>query len=245
MGQKTTRICLWSGPRNISTAMMYAFAQRADARVVDEPLYAHYLSKSEARHYHPGSAETLSSMPHDGQKVMRDFASTPLDRPVLFLKQMTHHLIELDWGFLAGFVNIILTRNPREMLPSYATQIAAPTLADTGYAKQVELLDYLTARGQTPLVLDAELTLRNPRGVLEKLCAGIGIDFDEGMLQWPAGARPEDGVWARYWYASVHRSTGFAPYRPKTTLFPPHLESISAECAPFYTRLRRLAIDAA
>lgn len=238
-----TRICLWSGPRNISTALMYSFAQRADTAVFDEPLYAHYLSKTPAREYHPGAAQVIAEMENDGEKVVRDLILGDHEAPVLFFKHMTHHLNDLDWGFMRQTVNIILTRDPYDMLPSYAKQVKQPALHDVGYALHLELLDYLHGIGQNPPVLDSKQTLLNPRGVLTQLCAQIGIPFDEAMLSWPAGARPEDGSWAQYWYHAVHRSTGFQQYSRKGE-FPEALRPLLAQCQPYYEKLSALAIQA-
>ena len=244
MTDNITRICLWSGPRNISTALMYAFAQRMDTTVFDEPLYAHYLSKTPAREYHPGAEQVIAEMENDGEKVVHDLILGEHPTPVAFFKHMTHHLNDMDWGFLDQTVNVLLTRDPRDMLPSYAAVVETPTLKDVGYAAHIELFEYLQQRGQNPPVLDAKQVLLNPRKVLSELCARIGIPFQEQMLQWETGARPEDGSWAKYWYASVHRSTGFAKYRPKTEPFPTHLEPLLAECLPYYEQLSALAIQA-
>lgn len=240
----TTRIALWSGPRNISTALMYSFAQRPDTAVFDEPLYAHYLSHTPAHGYHPGADDVLATQENDGQKVIETLFLGPHAQPVLFIKNMTHHLVDLDWGFLEQMVNVILTRDPVEMLPSYAKQIPHPTLADTGYADHLRLLDYLRVRGQEPAVLDGKQVLLNPRKVLGALCEQIGIAFDGAMLSWLPGPRPEDGVWARYWYASVHRSTGFQPYAPKPETFPDYLRPLLAECRPLYDQVAALSIRA-
>ncbi len=240
----TTRVALWSGPRNISTALMYSFAQRADTTVVDEPLYAHYLSRTHADAYHPGSAEVLATQNNSGAEVIADIFLGEVATPVLFLKNMTHHLVDLDWSFMAEMVNVILTRDPVEMLPSYAKQIPNPSLADTGYAEHLRVLEYLHDLGRDPIVLDGKQVLLNPRGVLQTLCQRIGIPFDAAMLSWPAGPRPEDGSWAPYWYASVHRSTGFQPYKPKTTPFPDRLRPLLAECQPLYKQVSALAIQA-
>lgn len=234
------RVNLWSGPRNVSTALMYSFAQRADTRVVDEPLYAHYLRVSGADH--PGRAEVLARQDADGERVVRDVVLGPCDRPVAFFKQMAHHLVGIDRAFLASCANVILTRDPREMLPSLRENIARPGLADTGYAAQTVLLAELRAIGQDSPVIDAREILLDPRGVLSELCARLGIAFDEAMLSWTPGPRPEDGVWAPHWYASVHRSSGFLPYRPKSDPFPRELEPLLEECRPHYERLRAAAI---
>ena len=240
---QTTRICLWSGPRNISTALMYSFGQRGDTAVFDEPLYAHYLSKTPARDYHPGASQIIAEMENDGEKVVQNLILGSHDAPVLFFKHMTHHLNDLDWGFMRQTVNVILTRDPYDMLPSYAKQVAQPALHDVGYALHLELLDYLQSVGQTPPVLDSKQTLLNPRGVLTKLCDQIGIPFDEAMLSWQPGARPEDGSWAKYWYHAVHRSTGFQEYSRKEGEFPEQLRPLLTQCQPYYEKLSTLAIQ--
>jgi hypothetical protein len=238
----TARINLWSGPRNVSTAFMYSFAQRADTTVVDEPLYGHYLRVADA--VHPGMDEVMADMECDGERVVRESILGPCPTPVLFLKQMAHHLVDLDRGFLAQTVNVLLIRDPVQMLPSLAQNLPLPNLRDTGLAIQWELYQQLLALGQQPPVIDSQALLRNPAGVLQRLCDQLGIPFDEQMLQWPAGPRPEDGVWAKYWYKSVHQSTGFEPYQSKTTPFPPRLLPLLAECRPYYEALAAVALSA-
>lgn len=238
------RICLWSGPRNISTALMYSFAQRDDATVYDEPLYAHYLSKTPAREYHPGSDEVIATMENDGEKVVRDLILGDLPKPVAFFKHMTHHLFDLDLGFLSKTVNVLLTRDPFDMLPSYAVWVEKPTLQDVGYKAHIDLLEYLQSIGQNPPVLDSKQILLNPKKVLGELCERIGIPFQEAMLSWKAGARPEDGSWAKYWYKSVHESTGFGKYVQKSEPFPEALKPLLDECLPYYEKLNTLAIKA-
>ena len=237
------KINLWSGPRNISTAMMYAFAQRKDTTVFDEPLYAHFLSKSPAYEYHPGAAEVLETQENDGEKVVETLMGNHSTK-VAFFKHMAHHLIELEWSFIDKCENVILTRNPKEMLLSYVQQVATPTLSDVGYDSQVKILNYLQSKGKKVIVLEAKQVLLNPRKVLSALCEQLEIPFDENMLKWEAGARKEDGCWAKYWYKSVHKSTAFAPYKPKTQLFPERLKPLLAECQPYYEQLEQLAIKA-
>jgi hypothetical protein len=236
------RICLWSGPRNISTALMYSFAQRADTVVVDEPLYAHYLRVSRADH--PGREDVLRAQDPSGENVVRDVILGDHDRPVVFLKQMAHHLVELDLDFLDRTTNVLLIRDPEESLPSLRNQIPEPRLQDTGLAVQERLLSELEARGQRPPVLESREVLLDPRGVLSRLCEAIGIPFEEAMLSWPAGARAEDGVWAPHWYHNVHHSTGFAPYRKKTEPFPDELVPLLDRCRPIYERLYATALRA-
>lgn len=236
------RITLWSGPRNISTTLMYSLAQRSDTKVYDEPLYGYYLKNNpSAKAYHPGAEEIINTMETSGERAV-DMMLTEASKPVLFFKNMTHHLPGLDYGFLKNMVNIILTRHPEEMLLSYAKVIANPQLHDVGYKLHVEVLRYLQSHNIPVIVLDAKKVLLNPEEQMQKLCAFIGIPFEEAMLHWPAGARPEDGCWAKYWYANVHNSTGFLPYQPKTERFPEQLRPLLEECMPFYNELKRLAL---
>ncbi len=236
----TIRFSLWSGPRNVSTAVMYAFAQRTDTRVVDEPFYAHYLVHTGAEH--PGRATVLAAQDSDVSRVIDTVVLGPCDRPVLFIKQMAHHLAGVDRSFLAKTQNGLLIRHPAEVLSTLPRQIPEPTLADTALPQQVALLEELIAAGQDPPVLDARRLLQSPRVVLSRLCDSIGIPFQESMLHWEAGGRPEDGVWAPHWYERVHESTGFQPYRPKQEPLPGALESLLAECLPLYEYLLARAV---
>ncbi len=235
------RINLWSGPRNVSTALMYAFAQRPDTRVVDEPLYAHYLRVSGAAH--PGREAVLAAQDNDGARVVRQVLLGPCAHAVLFVKNMAHHLVDLDWDFLEQTTSVLLIRDPAEMLPSLVNQVPVPTLRDTGLPQQAALFDHLRRLGREPPVLEARLLLLDPEGVLRRLCRVLGLAFDARMLCWEAGARPEDGVWAPHWYHNVHRSTGFAPYQPKTALFPEPLRPLLAQCRPYYERLLAQAVE--
>ncbi len=236
----TRRICLWSGPRNVSTALMYAFAQRPDTKVVDEPLYAHYLAVSGARH--PGREIVLASQENDGEKVVRDVVLGAVRAPIVVFKMMAHHLLGLKREFLRHTTNVLLVRDPREMLPSLAQQIPEPNLADTGLAVQSELFDQLQAAGQRPPVLDAEDLVRDPHGVLSSLCQELQIPFDPRMLSWSPGPRPEDGVWAPFWYHQVHRSSGFLPLPRKHAPLDLPLAQLLEQCAPHYVKLKRVAI---
>lgn len=236
------RLSMWSGPRNVSTALMYSFRQRSDTEVVDEPLYGYYLQASGADH--PGRAAVMAAMTCDGERVIREVLLAPSsERPVRFFKNMAHHLRGLPLGFLDEMDHLLLTRSPEEMLPSLAHQIPEPVLADTGYQEQVWLLDYLLARGDDPVVLDARALLRDPARLLRTACARLGLSFEPAMLHWPPGPKPEDGPWAPYWYDNVHASTGFLPYRPKAAPVPGHLRPLLAACRPLYERLARHALS--
>ena len=239
---QTKRICLWSGPRNVSTALMYAFAQRSDTQVVDEPLYAHYLYRTERADAHPGTTEVMASMSADGERVIREVILGRCEKPVLFMKQMAHHLIHIDRGFLRETLNVFLIRDPREMLPSLMKVIGKPTLADTGLKTQHDLLLEYGLPVNRHRFLMPGCFLEAPSGVLRELCRQLGLRFEPQMLSWRAGGCPADGVWAKYWYRNVHRSTGFAPYRPKSEPFPVELADILAECLRYYEGLRAEAV---
>ncbi|MBK8490516.1 MAG: hypothetical protein IPL49_06290 [Saprospirales bacterium] len=223
---------------------MYSFAQRSDTTVVDEPLYAYYLSRQVAQVAHPGETEILKSQSTDAEEVVREMVSGASERPVVFFKQMTHHLVEMDLDFLEKMENVMLIRDHRAMLFSYAKVIPNPTIRDLGIEQQLELVHYLEAIGKLTAVLDAKDLLMNPAHVLTELCRRLGIPFDERMLNWEAGARPEDGVWAKYWYSTVHHSTGFQPYQAPLDALPPHLEDVAEKCQPLYAELYHHAIKA-
>jgi len=239
--KNSNRIFLWSGPRNISTALMYSFAQRNDTIVSDEPLYAHYLSHSSAKPFHPGADEILSKMETDGEKVIERMLG-PQQKSVSFYKNMSHHLIHLDWKFMEAGSNIILTRSPEEMLLSFSKVIDQPGMEDVGYAMQMKLLEFLQTKNLPFVVLDAKKVLLDPEGQLRKLCEILGIPFNERMLRWSRGPIPEDGVWAKYWYKNVHLSTGFQPYEKKKIVFPDQLLPLLDECQPIYESLVKHAI---
>ena len=230
------KICLWSGPRNISTALMYSFAQRDDTRVVDEPLYGHYLRKTGVRH--PGREEIMAEVNCDGNFVMKDLINLNDEngKEVLFLKQMTKHLVDVDRDFLPKFKNILLIRNPRDMLPSLAENITRPILADTGLDLQWHLYKNLEKMGNNPIVIDADELLKDPKGILKQLCYHLKLKFFYSMLSWPAKPREEDGIWAKYWYKSLHKSTGFQSYQAKLD-FPVNLKQLLSECMPYYEKL--------
>ena len=236
------RINLWSSPRNISTALMYSFAQRTDTTVVDEPLYAHYLARQPTAADHPGGEAILRDQSTDGREVVETMLRAAYPTPVVVFKQMTHHLVDLPDDFLYRMVNVLLIRDPREILASFTLVVETAEAADIGVPQQGELFDKLVVAGTLCAVVDATRLLSDPRRVLEALCTRVGIAFEPGMLSWPAGPKAYDGVWAPHWYGGVHRSTGFMPYRPKDIQLPPRLDRIAEACMPVYRRLLDHAI---
>ena len=231
---------MWSGPRNVSTALMYSFRQRSDTRVVDEPLYGHYLKATGARH--PSAEELMALLECNASRVIESMLRGPSERRVLFFKNMAHHLRGLDESqvdelFSGVLTHALLIRDPHEMLPSLARVLATPTLADTGLVEQCLILDRELEAGREPLVIDSRDLLLDPAAVLSAACDSVGLEFEEAMLRWPAGPKPEDGAWAPYWYSSVHASRGFSAYRPPSGPFPGELSGLLEECLPYYRRL--------
>ena len=237
----TTRINCWSGPRNVSTALMRSFSQRADTTAVDEPLYGHYLATTGAPH--PGRDELLQVLETDARAVIEDVILGPCETEVLFMKQMVHHLTpDVDVGFLDQCVNVMLIRDPAEVISSLVNQLPEPTMRDVGMERQLELFRDLRDRGQEPPVLDARHLLLDPEGVLRQMCDHIGLGWDAGMLSWPPGSRPEDGPWDRYWYENVRKSTGFEPYRERDREVPASCSELLSRCRAYYDELSESAI---
>ena len=214
---------------------MYSFAQRSDTEVVDEPLYAHFLRVSGAQH--PLREECLAAQNANGEEVVRQEILGPAERPVLFFKQRAHHLVNLDLSFMHLTVNVFLTRDPEQMLPSLQRRIGHPTLRDTGLKRQCEILSMLEGWGQRPAVVESRSLLLDPPGTLRALCAHLEIPFDQSMLRWPCGPKAYDGVWASEWYRNAHRTTHFQPYRARTEPFPRKLDRLLDECRPYHAIL--------
>ncbi|MBT7275336.1 MAG: hypothetical protein P8O19_01805 [Woeseiaceae bacterium] len=236
------RICLWSGPRNISTALMYSFAQRRDTHVIDEPLYGHYLRITNANH--PGREEVLKNMNCDGNSVMRDIMRDKESNfKILFMKQMSHHLQDLDDEFLQKVDNIFLIRDPKEVIPSLTIQLPDAKVSDTGLDIQWKLYQSLISMGGNPVIIDSRELLINPEFILTKLCAHLKINYSKGMLSWNPGPINEDGIWSKYWYETVHKSSTFMPYKPKPDLQKKFLPLYN-KCLPYYNNLYKHALVA-
>ena len=232
------RLAMWSGPRNISTAMMRSWGNRRDTIVIDEPLYAHYLSVTGRDH--PGAAEVIAHGPVDAAEAMeRLLAPLPVGKSIFFQKHMVHHLLPgMDRNWLNELTHCFLIRDPRQVIASYSKHVDDPTPTDLGFPQQAELFSQIVAqRGQIPPIVDAADVLSNPLGVLTKLCAVLDIEFSEEMLSWPPGRRDSDGVWAKYWYQEVENSTGFQSYRPKTVEIPERFAQVLASCQNHYEKL--------
>ncbi len=236
----SVRIAMWSGPRNISTAMMRSFENRSDTVVVDEPFYAAFLAETGAEH--PMRDEVLASQPTRWRDVANALSGpTPTGAAVWYQKHMTHHMLPdfgLDWA--NDCRNAFLIRAPEAVLASYTLKRANVTLADIGVERQRELFERECDRlGAAPPVVDSADVLADPRATLEKLCAALGIEFSDRMLSWPAGKRDSDGVWAPAWYETVERSTEFGPPRAPAEIknVGDNLRRIADAARPHYERL--------
>lgn len=234
----TVRVAMWSGPRNISTAMMRAWENRPDTVVVDEPFYAAFLARTGLDH--PARDEVIASQPTDVDEVVRGLqANVPDGVDVHYAKHMTHHLAPgQDLGWAREFRNVLLIRDPAEVVASYVKSREACEPDDIGLLQQITLLDQL----DEPPVIDAADFLRDPEAHLRWLCDWLRIPFTDAMLTWPAGTRDSDGVWAPHWYDAVRASTGFAPYRPRTVDLDTHDAAVAEACRPAYERLASLRL---
>ena len=232
------RVAIWSGPRNISTAMMRAWGNRTDTFVIDEPFYAYYLSATGKEH--PGGDEVIASGETDWRTIIAQLTGpVPNSKRIFFQKQMAHHLLpEVDREWLCSITNCFLIRDPREVIASYVKKREDPALQDLGFMQQAEIFDFVCTRVKaTPPVLDARDVLENPERMLRLLCDAVGVEFSESMLSWPAGLRETDGIWARHWYGEVAKTTSFQPYRPSHAKVPAHLQEIHDRCREYYERL--------
>ena len=235
---KPIRIAMWSGPRNISTALMRSWGNRLDTLVIDEPFYAYYLKTTDKAH--PGAEEVIANGETDWRKVVERLTGPiPDGKRILYQKQMTHHLLpEIDREWIVNLTNCFLIRDPRDVILSYIKKNPDPTLEDLGFVQQAEIFDFVFNQiDSVPPVVDAKDVLQNPARMLRLFCDAIGVEFDEAMLSWPLGLRDTDGVWAKHWYAEVAKTTSFQPYRPRHHEVPENLRELYERCQDCYEKL--------
>src|SRR5438445_9929431 len=245
---KPIRIAMWSGPRNISTALMRSWGNRLDTLVIDEPFYAYYLKTTDKAH--PGAEEVIANGETDWRKVVERLTGPiPDGKRILYQKQMTHHLLpEIDREWIVALTNCFLIRDPREVILSYIKKNSDPELEDLGFVQQCEIFEFLVGtsrrdvRGRRsapslPVVIDAKDILENPERILRHLCDAVGVSFDKAMLSWSPGLRETDGIWAKHWYDDVARSTSFQPYKPRKGDVPDRFHEIYERCQNCYQKL--------
>ncbi|MFT6931407.1 MAG: hypothetical protein ACJAXT_000099 [Paracoccaceae bacterium] len=231
------RIAMWSGPRNLSTAMMYSFAARPDFTVMDEPFYACYLQKTGLNH--PMRAEVLAAQSTDPDDVIAQLlAAAPPTRPHIYQKHMTQHMvpgIPRDW--FDQVRHVFLIRHPSRVAASFGAKYENPTLEDLGFLQQVEIYQEVCAMGIAPIVIDSTDIRRDPEGALKGLCTALALNWEPSMLGWPSGGHPSDGIWAAHWYGAVHRSTGFAGAEAEMPQLGGTLAELAAQALPSYQKL--------
>jgi hypothetical protein len=233
-----TIIAMWSGPRNISTAMMYAFGNRSDCEAWDEPFYAFSLKTK--GNDHPMRDQIIASMETDWNRLVEK-CTTPSHKPLLYQKHMTHHMLKgFDRKFINTLTNAFLIRSPEQVLASYAEKWTDVDLEAIGFVQQAEIFDQVCQHlGHAPPVIDSEQVLADPASALLALCTACGVNFDRAMLKWPKGPKLFDGVWASHWYNAVWQSEGFSPQQNRTRVFPSALQKIADEAKPYYESLSK------
>ena len=232
------RVAMWSGPRNISTAMMRAWENRPDTVVVDEPLYSHFLAITGKDH--PMASEVIAAGETDWEQAVEWLTGgEPVGAGVFFQKHMAHHLLpEMGRDWIDRLTNCLLIRDPQEMITSYIVKNDIPEMEDLGIPQLVEVYERVLERtGAPPPIVDSRDVLEDPGRMLELLCEAVGVEFTAAMLSWSPGRRDSDGVWGAHWYDQVERSTGFRGYRPKPDRVPESLSGLLAECQACYDRL--------
>lgn len=238
-----TVVHLISGPRNISTALMYSFAQRPGCRVIDEPFYARYLELTGIDH--PGRDKILQHESTHVDDIIERIESRPEAYSETFVKNMGQHLIQMDLDFLMSYTNAFLIRHPKKLISSFAEVIPRPTLSDIGIKRQVEIFEVIHERtGRMPVVLDSDEVLKDPRSTLTEFCERLGVSFEPAMLSWPPGEIHDPVPWAEYWYSGVLKSTGFQPPRSKDRELPERCRAVYREAMPYYETLKQHAIKA-
>ena len=235
-------IAMWSGPRNISTALMRSWGSRADTRVIDEPFYAHYLQQT--GYDHPGADEIIRCYETDWRLVVDSLLANGAGAAIFYQKHMTQHVLaHIDRSWLLEVSNCFLIREPRRMLQSFAKVIPNPRIDQTGLPQQVDLFNYVReASGVAPPVLRARDVLLDPEGSLRRLCDALDLPFDPAMLCWQAGRHDSDGIWSKHWYGNVERSTGFAPYTEDDSLVPANMRELLDECQALYEQIEPYCI---
>ena len=239
----TIRIAMWSGPRNISTAMLRSWENRPDTYVCDEPLYAHYLNETGIEH--PGRKEVIESGETDWKKVTNELIEkNPENRTIFYQKHMTHHLLpNIERGWMKKLKNCFLIRDPKEVILSYSKTRSEFTIEDIGILQQKEIFDYVVEmEGENPPIIDSKEVLENPKRILKALCKRLEIPFYKQMLKWPKGERDTDGIWGKHWYHNVITTSEFMRHQPKNEILDDCFEEIYEKCIPYYEKMHEMRI---
>lgn len=230
-------INLISGPRNLSTALMYSFAQREDCIVLDEPFYGFYLKNLPLNIVHPSQEIILNSMELEEKKIVDNIKNLATQK-LVFVKGMAHHFISENPSYILEWKNIILIRHPEKLIASFSKVIHKPTINDIGIKKATQLFLFLKNNNNNPIVIDSDELMKNPENYLKKICKLLKISFSVKMLNWKKGGLPEDGIWATHWYANVHNTTKFEIQKIKSVDLPQSLQPLLKEALPYYEILK-------
>ena len=231
------RIACWSGPRNISTALMRSWSSRKDSFVSDEPFYAYYLKERQLKH--PMYKEIIEYYPNTYDDVVTSLISEiPNDKEHWYQKHMAHHLINLnniDW--IKNFENCILIRHPKIVINSYIKKNTLNHVDELGYPQQYKIMRYLDSIGKKFIVIDSSILLNNPEKILSQWCNGINLKFDGSMLNWKKGSHPQDGIWWKHWYDNVITTTHFQKFSANQNELDKKYQSIYDEALDYYNKL--------
>jgi len=242
---KTLRIAMWSGPRNISTAMMRSWENRKDTQVVDEPLYGPFLHHTQKQH--PMAKEIIKHQGSDEKRIIDHLIHDEIDddKSIYYQKHMCHHILEgYDISWILNLTNIFLIRDPHFVMASYLKKHKNPTPEDLGYPQQLKLFNYIKdISGSTPIVLDSKEILKNPKEMIELLCSKLSVTLNNSMFSWSKGSRATDGIWASHWYNRVIESTGFSPYQEKTVQLSKNQKHTEEACRPYYLELSKYTLN--
>ena len=233
-------IACWSGPRNISTALMRSWSSRNDTYVTDEPFYSYYLKTTKLKH--PFYQEIISKYPSDYNEIVSYITNKiPEEKKIWYQKHMAHHLLDLstiDW--IGQCENCILLRHPKEVISSYSKKNVLNSVEELGYPQQYEIIKFLKKRNKPFIVIDSNELLKNPEAVLSNWCRNINIKFNKSMLSWEKGNQPYDGIWWKSWYDNVIQTSGFQKYEKKDIVVDNKYSSIYNESIKYYNYLREM-----
>ena len=237
-------IAMWSGPRNLSTALMRSFENRTDTTVIDEPFYAHFLKQTNLNH--PGRDEIISTQDSNWDSIVKRITGPiPQNKSIWYQKHMAQHNLEgCDITWIKNFQNCILIRDPKYVIPSYNKEHSLSDEKLLGYSQQLDLIQMLEdEKGVTPPIFDATDILKSPEQALKKICISVGISFSDKMLKWPRGKRKSDGIWAKYWYGNVENSSGFKPFQKKNIIIDKELIPLYDKCLEGYNSMYEKRIN--
>ena len=237
------KIACWSGPRNISTALMRSWSSRSDTKVIDEPFYAYYLKETGLKH--PLADKIIQSYPASFNEILENISSKALDqKPIFYQKHMAHHLVNIkNFNFVDRFENCILIRNPKRVIASYTLKNNLINAKELGYHQQNEIISYLIQQKRKVIVIDAQSLLQDPKKILKKWCDKINLSFDVKMLKWKKGIYSTDGLWANYWYNSVANTTSFDKKISQNPIIDKKYIEIYDECMFLYDKMLKMSID--